>query len=509
MLDDKSFLHNWQVKADQVGDTPYMKVVQTVSPPVLSYTHLAFQKRAMRVAVAFKRTLGIPEGSRVILMLEEPNELSLLLHGLWMAKICAIPVRSSLSPEKLLRLLSETEAEYVLFPPSYSARVASIIDRVERVKNWIVTGNAGQVNGVANLKSLEDLLLSAAGDTLTEKIDEASQRELLLLPSFDDGLSWESYTESALLKAASVLRELYPQESLRGLSWNTYPLFSFDGILHSFLAPFSTGIPSLVMPIGDSREFWRHLAANEVCFACITHRDAAHLFGQGKPKALKFLEGLTIAISTESYFSERVINDFIDRFDLPVKRFFSYAPAGGLISVAASDNNSCREGDYMSAGKPLSDVDIVTGDNHSLLIRTERLYKSAFGKNVPSEIDGYIEAPYCGSVDAGELWLEGKTEDIDYREGKQVNLARIEQALLSLRGVTYAVAACMPGKNNDREIGVFLATHRLANLTQNDLEKSLREILDENELPYIYEFASSAEESFPDRKELEERLMFY
>lgn len=506
-MSDSTLLLYWKTVLKKRAEAPFLKVAQSGAPPVLSYNHSAFYRRASRVAFAFKELLGVKPGSRIVVLLEEQNDVALITHGFALAGICCVLAPTHMSIKGLLGLIKVTKTEKVIFPTSYAAKVASILSQTVQVKEWIVTGKGARISGIKNLRHLDDLLVASTGDELREGDEADLDREVLMLPSEDRPGSFLSFTQKALLKAGQALQSIYPEARNGMMSWNMFPECTFHSILHSYFSPLFTNVPSLALPISDTRDFWRHLYANNVCFSVITNNDLEKIYRQGKPRDFRLSEDLLLAVCTKTYFSSQFYNSFKERFPVRIERFFSLETAGGVIS-ATKEGDDEHESDFLSSGQILPDVECHVHADSTITIRTPRAFHAGAGNSAPKKNDdGGFVSGYSGEVRENTLWLEGRSEDLTTRSGKKINLARIEQALKNMRGISHAIALTVPGTVTDKEIAVHLFTHRLSNITQLDVELYLGEILEPYEMPFIYDFAEvDSKPPYPTRDEIAKRL---
>src|SRR4029077_18538864 len=129
---------------------------------------------------------------------------------------------------------------------------------------------------------------------------------------------------------------------------------------------------------------------------------------------------------------------------------------GGQATAAAGTENIELLG---STGKPLPCVEVRFLSHPGLpdgeiLLRSPTQMSGYFGMDEsPIDKDGWLHTGDLGRLDdKGNLWITGRCKDMIIRGGENIAPAAIEQALMSIPGVSEAVVFGIPHTDLGEEV---------------------------------------------------------
>lgn len=500
--------HAWSSLLESNPDGDYLKLEGSESARGLSYTFSRFFKRAARIANVWIDELGLQEGDRIAVLTDDPNDMALLLQSVWIAGLVAVPIAPDVSTEVINDLVRGGTISVVIFPPAASARLANLDINLERVPNWLVTGSAMHFDRIPGIKRLDELVLAASPQRDVESLNDLGDRAALFIPSAVECETRErasvSYSAADLCGAGWAAACQYPDSSgVPSLCWTSRSHMKLEGMVNALLAPMYTGMPYLLREFDDYRKFWAQMRSDSITSAWITQDELRQIYRRGKPTGWVKPDNLTLLVSCASRFSYELLEQFEERFLTEVLPIYCNPGAGGAITAWPFDGSLSWRHEYgiPAAGMRIDGVDIKIVDHRGeqlgpeesgeITIKTPWMgQRSDTGAHSDHFVDtaGYYHTADEGFiVEAGDdlqiLFASGAREDFIERDGELVNLARITNEILLIRGVGYGVAVGFPNFVTGLEVGCFVIPMTAAHLSEDDMAARLRRGLDWFECP--------------------------
>lgn len=506
----QSFFELWSEIAADPPERSFLKVSKIEEARVLNYGFASFWKRIQRVAVAFRKVLGVSAGARVLLLVDDPNDLALLVHGSLIAGLVPCLIEEDLTADPLARVVQALGPELVIFPPDASARIASLSRYQLSVRSWIVTGNLRTYGSAQKMERFEALMSAAAGESFSPP--EKGTAGAVIFVSGRAGKQVAVFRSPALLEAAqTVAASCVVPESEKGHIWCARPLTEFSGCLFSLFLPMFSNLPSLVRPLESIRDFWKQMTADDVSFAIMRQETLAEVYRRGKPRDWLKPDGFTVGIYDRERLSLSLLNGFRERFRTNVYARYFHMECGGILtsSEQPSDELPTRPD---AAGDPIPSYGVLLQGVRTRIVSEggdegDDLWGSLScdSGRAPSLIgvsyeDGLVPTGDEGLVskedgNARLLFVKGKYSQRITTKGHTLNLSKLDNALREMRGVVFARAVLIPGAYESHEIGVYVVPHRLAQLSRFDVEVFLAERLKDFELPSRYIITDGSQSS--------------
>jgi acyl-CoA synthetase (AMP-forming)/AMP-acid ligase II len=187
-----------------------------------------------------------------------------------------------------------------------------------------------------------------------------------------------------------------------------------------------------------------------------------------------------------------VTADFLDRvrIHLPsvsarITTGYGLSENGGQATTASGRDTSGKPG---STGRamPLTEIrtvplpDLPDGE---ILIRSPTQMLRYFGNpDTPIDAEGWIHTGDLGRIDEnGDIWITGRSKEIIIRGGENIAPAAVEEALISLPGVSEAKVFGLPHPEFGEEVMAAVVVE--SGITADDLAASLRSRLASFSIP--------------------------
>jgi acyl-CoA synthetase (AMP-forming)/AMP-acid ligase II len=518
----------WKACLENRADDLFVKIPPQDGSRVLSYSISSFFRRVQRIANAFSFELGLSRGERVAVLCDDNNDLSLLLHGLWLAGLEVLPAPLSVEETVLKKFVFENNIGTVVYPASAAARVATLIGADSPVKNWLVSGGSYDVSAIPGLKRLEELIISADN---RELVAVNGSDPALMYPLFEDsGYKILHFTQSALLGAAMTASQLYPEATEDALAWNSFVPMSFDGILHNLLVPLYSKQPSFISKIENLRKFWSEIQISQITFAILSQEELRTIARQNRSSASFDQDSFIVAVWTRSRLSYELLDTFERQFNVPVYPFYTRVEAGGVLTghksptkrlKSDSDEETVvspwqREYSIPSVGTVLTNTEMaiidISGNRLSTEVTGEMLVST---HNAASNIELPFKTGQEGfSIEEGDgskyFFITGNLLEMIQRGSDTVNLAFIDNVLHNVKGIEFALTVGFSNYFVGQEVGAVVVALSAARLTEQKLLSILQKKLEWFECPKKIIFIKRNEiNNFDSRRSAEKRFEDY
>ena len=499
-LDKRSLFKIWESLAEDNPEGRFINVAPQHEPRVLKYNFAAFQKRAVRHAVAIQKVLKLEPGDKIAVCVDDLSDFALLVHGAFLAHCVIIPIPRSATTEELKLILKATKPKLFVFPSSFSASVSELFPIAPYVKRWIVTGKGVEGGGASAIgpgkaiQRLEQVVLSIAGEEFDiPQVDEKVPCGAVFSPSgrFRSASSSVFFTREQILMKAQLAARVLSSSTKSGSFWTSASEFSPSGFLFNFFVPLFLGTPALIRPGFDERDFWRQLLADDVRLAVINVHQLERLERKGKQRDWRKPDDFKVLVSDQARLDETVLSGFIERFRTPVGvGFFSFALAE-YVSVRSPQEEDLKlmrgEGDEAlpTYGRLLGEATVAPSQLKGLKTKSRYNWGDLQVKSVlggPTVKTG-IRAALVEEPEGLELYVVGRTKNLVVRKSRLINLARIDTLVAQMQGVVYAKCVSYPHDEYGHDFLLYVLPHRLAQMNKYDVELYLAEFFEREDLP--------------------------
>lgn len=494
--------------ARQHSDQQFLKVPANEGQ-VLSYKISSFYRRALRSCGVFKGQLRLDEGEKVAVLTRNPHDMAFILHGLWLARMVAVPLDVELPDQHLVKFMNACGVKAVVFPLEASARIAAMFSKVRSVEHWIVAGSSTTAKAAPGIKKFEDLFAASMGDEDEVDFKESDVPALIVCGQQSGGEPKKlSYSQASLLAAARAIAGIYPANPDESdLSWCLVSKKFLNGLLHSYIVPLFTGIPALLIEEVNLREFWTALKANGATLVIFDQVQLRFINRRGRPRTWLAPPKLRIILCTYNALSSELLITFERRFKIPVQSSYSVSDGGSMVTTLPLDLSTPEYERLMttfpvpSSGVALDGHNfIVKGDGAKELPEGERgevAVHTPFGSTKPvPENNGVLQV--SGFVSTGDegffiidssgrrhLYVLGRKREAILREGLKVFPGGVENFLLELNGVEFALMVGFPNSYVGHETGLYLVTIAGWDVAEKDVYGLLRKRFSWPETPKV------------------------
>lgn len=144
---------------------------------------------------------------------------------------------------------------------------------------------------------------------------------------------------------------------------------------------------------------------------------------------------------------------------------------GGQATAAGGADVAGKPG---SSGRPLPLAEVrILDHSGEVLVRSPTQMLGYFGADSPIDAQGWLHTGDLGRVDeSGHLWITGRAKDLIIRGGENIAPAAVEQALMTIPGVSEAAVVGVPHPDLGEDVLAFVVVS--GDLTPEVLRDRLR-----------------------------------
>lgn len=393
---------------------------------------------------------NIAPGRRIALVMDAGIELTQwLLATMW--RHCVFPLNPSLSDDELRRYLARSKTDLVI-----ASRVSSPL------------GEICQDLGIG-LRSPEQILSSMAVAADLAHLPDADSVAIVLLTTGSTGmprvvpLTHRNVTTSTDQMASAL--DASPKDRCLVL-WAQYHI---GGLVDHLLLPLSTGgtiisagrfeFNKLISLLGSARPTWMQFVPATLDE---TIRESNRRSIPLTPNTLRFIRCVAAPMNEDLWHrAERA-------FGCPLVHAYGMTEASPLVTETPLDS-SVRKPD--SCGRSFgTEIKIVDDDQRelppgipgSILIRGDNVfagYEDDTEYNATRFVDGWFRTGDLGYLDEdGDLFVEGREQNLINRGGEKVNPVEVESVLLNHPRVREAVVFALPHERLGSVVGAAVST---------------------------------------------------
>ena len=314
--------------------------------------------------------------------------------------------------------------------------------------------------------------LDAHGESAQFEIDESRLFTITFTSGTTSVPKGIAQTSGAMLAAATAFAdELGYDGDTRML--HVLPMTYMAGILNTILCPYVAGGSVVIDRAFDARSilsFWEPVAQhNANTFWLAPTMLAALLKLDREPSGPRYAQAArTISVGTAP-LPPSIRSEFEDRYGAPLYESFGLSE---LLFISTGSPRHPNQAD--SVGRPLPGVEVASGDDGELLVRT------------PFAMAGYLDDDGCptappewfptgdlGRLDAGDLFVTGRKKDLIIRGGLNVSPEAVEHALASHPAVARVAVLGVPHELLGEEVVAVVELHPRNSLAE--VEGALKE----------------------------------
>ena len=518
----------WKSVLEEDPDRAVCKVPGESSAQLLSFRAAAIYRRALRFASGFHQELHLVAGDRVALLIDDPADLAVALHGCWLPGFVPIPLSQDLSDDEIVTLLNNLSVKVVVFPPAMSARVAGMFKRTFSTKDWVVTsGGMGAASG-GMVRKLDEILAGNPAAELPDSLvsEEDCQGLIVLSRGTIAAARGASFSQTSVLKAAQAMTRFHPGAET-GFARSLLPLQTLASLLLNFVTPLLGGGFSVVSHDFDLKNFWDRVRTEGLTHVLVSQDQLREIVRRGKLRSWVAPTGLTIGLIASSPISSELLATFEKRFGFPVVPTYYLTEAGGLVTAfpKTEDGVYCSKWlyDYYlpSSGVPVPGVEIVIADLEGralkeevlgeILVRSDQSMSAYAGTQAGEAYFGQKSLLHTGDEgfyvrdQAGQkhVFATGRLSELIIRNNQRINPSRIETMIADIDGVEFAKVVGFPNLHSGYEVGAYVVPLKTSNVGDEKIMRKLRDALDWVECPKVILMGLRPPEgAFPSRAEL-------
>ncbi|MBM3903008.1 MAG: acyl--CoA ligase [Verrucomicrobia bacterium] len=188
---------------------------------------------------------------------------------------------------------------------------------------------------------------------------------------------------------------------------------------------------------------------------------------------------IRLAISAGAPLPLAIEHQALDRLGLKIHNFLGASECGGI----AYDRSTTARPDASFVGRPMDGVSLTCGDRGQLMVESPAVASTYWPTPEPSLGNGRFVTSDLARIDTeGFLWIVGREDDLINVAGRKVSPERIEQILMSMRGVRDCLALGIPDESGRGQcVGVVYSA--ADGISETTLRTALADRLAAWELP--------------------------
>ncbi|MDZ7370013.1 MAG: AMP-binding protein [candidate division KSB1 bacterium] len=468
--------------AEQRPEAPALKF----SDATVSYSR--FVEALRRLAEALQH-LGIQKGDRAALLLPNVPHFPICYYAILSIGGIVVPLNFMNDPRDLARQLDDSGAKLLIAWQGFEPQTAAAVAAAKQCRTIIYLGEEIP----AGTYSLTQLI--AASKPL-EKFVEVSPDEPAII-NYTSGISdvalGAELTHEAVLANAETIIEMFhltPQDRLLAV----IPLFHPFGQTFIMHAGLTAGSSLVLLP---------RFKADEVVAAVSKHSITVFPAVPGMLRAICNLDNtapspsLKYVISYGGYLPQNLIEEFENRFQVPILKAYGLTEAGPLVSSSRLERDR-REN---AVGLPLMGVEVQIRDEEGrvkkpnqsgeIFVKSPSLMRSYH--NQPEESrkrlqDGWLATGDIGYLDMDNyLYILERKDEIINKGGFEIFPREIETILCNFPGVAEAAVVGVPDPLHGSEVKACLVMQKGHRLDIQALNRYCEERLPVYKRPKYYE----------------------
>lgn len=248
------------------------------------------------------------------------------------------------------------------------------------------------------------------------------------------------------------------------ISLQVLPLFHINGLVIGFLTPFFTGASLIMPPKFSVSHFWEWIEKYEVTWLSAVPTIISMILSR-TPKEYQGAPSLKFMRSASSPLPVAVLNEFEERFHIPVIESFGISESASQITVNPIDGPR-KPG---SAGLAVGNiVEIADGDGNTLgpneigevRVKGDNIFCGYY--YLPEETqkslkDGWFYTGDLGWLDEdGYVFFKGRKKELINRAGEKFSPREVDEVLYQIPGIELAAAVGVPDSLYNEEVIAFV-----------------------------------------------------
>lgn len=378
-------------------------------------------------------------GRRVVIAVPNSPEFFILFAGTILAGACPVLINPDSAAADLAISVEQTDAALVITPS-------------ERLPDSTQTGTPSL--------STEALCSSTNTDPLPPAIESSDDIAYIIFSTGSTGRPKGCNTShrNLIMETESMRRAHNLPDSCVYLC--VLPVYHVSGLYRGLLIPFSHAAPIVLAREFDAEKFWPTIDRFAVGYVQVVPSVIAMLVDHPSMPTEKCRQSLVFIGSASAPLAPALQKRFEDRFGIPIAQGFGLTEATCGVCFNDPRLPSYRIG---AAGRPI-DIATVTvldddgeplpaGKPGEIIVSGELIvegYLDDIGKPI---VDHTLYTGDIGYIDeAGYVFIESRKSEIIIRAGYKISPREIEDALLALDGVDFAVVFSVPHQTLGEDI---------------------------------------------------------
>lgn len=457
-----------------------------------TYTYRTLNQRMNQVAHGFRR-LGIPQGSRIGLLLSNCPEYILTYFGVMKLGGINVPINTFLSNDEVKFILNDCEISVLVTEQKFYETIKPILSHLPHLKNIILVD--GEFSGVISFHEFDH-------DSTETPTWNTSTHDQIAVIHYTSGTTGQP--KGAMLSHKNLLAAIDSNTDVIKISYRDkilvfLPLFHVFTFVVCILATFSHG--THIVLLNSVKPFKRVISAilrYRINILVGVPQVFSALVNANIPWFFRAINPIRVCVSGGAPLSVEVFREFQQKFRIPLLEGYGLSETTGGVCVNPLEGPQKP----LSIGPPIKGVqvkiidedDLELGVNEigELLIRADNVMVGYY--NQPEETqhvlkDGWLYTGDMAKMDQdGYIYLVDRKKDMLIVRGMNVYPREVEAVLCSHPNVAECAVIGVPDKQRGEAPKAIIVLKKGMSVTEKELAQFCHEKIAMYKNPKFFEF---------------------
>lgn len=415
---------------------------------------------------------GLKKGDKVAILLFNGLNYAVSFMSVVTGGGVVVPINPNLKSVEIEYLLKDSDAKFII------TDIDAMKDLNSKELDFKLEGLNTEFDSSGELKIIQ---LSKQFEDIDDTINEDLKWEDEVLLLYTSGTTGRP--KGVVLTNGNLLSEAENVHKGHKLTQNdialcVLPLFHVNGLVVTLISPlFSAG--KVVMPKKfRASQFWNWIEYYKVTWFSVVPTILSIILSKPIREEID-LSSLRFARSASSSLPVAILNEFENRFGIPVIESYGISEASSQVTTNPLPPLVRKAG---SVGLPVGNEIKVIDENGNALkssvvgevvIRGDNVsngYRNNLNANLEAFKNGWFYTGDLGYFDEdGYLFLTGRRKEIINRAGEKISPREVDEVLYSLPEVEMAAAVGVPDPFYGEEVVAFIKLRPVQKIDEKEI----------------------------------------
>lgn len=486
---------NLSILVEQSAKRNPKKPALSLGETTLSYS--IFHDKICQTANALTKK-GIGYGDKVALLCPNILQFPIIFFGILKVGATVVPLSIFFKPEEVAYHLSDSESKmFLCFAGTSEMPTGKFgkegFDKTESCKDFISIGDIAE--GVQNF---DDLIKDE--DTHFESYTTSSEDTAVII--YTSGTTGKpkgaELSHINLFTNAEASTKIVAADEFEG-QFVVLPLFHIFGLTVMLLAGIRKSLHLILLPKFDAKTVYQLIDHFDVkIFAGVPSMYWALLNEEDTEESRNVIKKLRICLSGGASLPVKIINEFEDRFGVPIIEGYGMSEGSPVVTFNQLDVGR-KPG---SIGTPIWGVEVkIVDDNYNelpagekgeLIYRGPNVMKAYYKKHKETEEvlkNGWL---FSGDIavkdEDGFFFIVDRKKEMIIRGGMNVYPREVEELMMRHSDISMVAIVGIHDEKLGEEIKAFVVKKKESKVSEEDIKGWTKERIAQYKYPRIIEF---------------------